>query len=258
MNLFKSDKKIYKKSQSNVPQVGKRSIATLFTKNIIIVFIGITVVLGCNVENDDNLQAEIDVLKTQINALSSSSGMTITDLQNTITTLQTQLNALSSSSGMTITDLQNTITTLQTQLSSLSGASAMTIDTLQTQINALSGSDVTITDFQNTITTLQTQLNALSGSSGMTITNLQNTINALQTQVNALSGESDITVLQNQISGLSTREFNTLSAAGNNSPNGLWSDGETMWVADNFDMKIYAYNLGTKVRDAAKDLIRSE
>ena len=33
----------------------------------------------------------------------------------------------------------------------------------------------------------------------------------------------------------------------------LWSDGTTMWVADNADNKLYAYNLSTKARDASKD-----
>ena len=28
------------------------------------------------------------------------------------------------------------------------------------------------------------------------------------------------------------KDFDTLSAAGNNTPAGLWSDGTTMWVAD--------------------------
>ena len=53
---------------------------------------------------------------------------------------------------------------------------------------------------------------------------------------------------------VSSKEFNTLSDAGNNDPRGLWSDGTTMWVADNDDNKIYAYNLSTKARDAAKDI----
>ena len=48
-------------------------------------------------------------------------------------------------------------------------------------------------------------------------------------------------------------DFNTLNDAGNNSPAGLWSDGTTMWVADNDDLKIYAYNLATKARDEDKD-----
>ena len=50
-----------------------------------------------------------------------------------------------------------------------------------------------------------------------------------------------------------SEDFNTLNAAGNNTPTGLWSDGTTMWVADLTDDKIYAYNLSTKARDPAKD-----
>ena len=39
------------------------------------------------------------------------------------------------------------------------------------------------------------------------------------------------------------KDFDTLSAAGNNHPAGLWSDGTTMWVADGGDDKIYAYKM---------------
>ena len=48
-------------------------------------------------------------------------------------------------------------------------------------------------------------------------------------------------------------DFNTLSAAGNDILAGIWSDGTTMWVTDLADDKLYAYNLATKMRDAAKD-----
>ena len=51
----------------------------------------------------------------------------------------------------------------------------------------------------------------------------------------------------------STKDFDTLSAAGNNLPRGLWSDGTTMWVSDSSADKIYAYNLATKARDSTKD-----
>ena len=59
----------------------------------------------------------------------------------------------------------------------------------------------------------------------------------------------------------STREFNTLSAAGNTNPLGLWSDGTTMWVSHNPEQylgdtsspKLFAYNMSTKARDSAKD-----
>ena len=52
----------------------------------------------------------------------------------------------------------------------------------------------------------------------------------------------------------SSKDFNTLSAAGNTSPDGIWSDGTTMWVSDATDVKVYAYNLATKARDDSKDV----
>ena len=36
-------------------------------------------------------------------------------------------------------------------------------------------------------------------------------------------------------------EFSTLDAAGNDSPLGIFSDGRTMWVADYYDNRVYAY-----------------
>ena len=53
-----------------------------------------------------------------------------------------------------------------------------------------------------------------------------------------------------------SKDFDTLAAAGNGSPRGIWSDGTTMWVVDddgNFADKIYAYDLATKSRDTSKD-----
>ena len=48
-------------------------------------------------------------------------------------------------------------------------------------------------------------------------------------------------------------DFGGLITAENNLPLGMWSDGTTMWVTDLHDDKLYAYNLGTKARDASKD-----
>ena len=45
------------------------------------------------------------------------------------------------------------------------------------------------------------------------------------------------------------KDFST--RVGNTAPQGIWSDGTTMWMAD--WNKIYAYNMATKARDAAKD-----
>ena len=47
-------------------------------------------------------------------------------------------------------------------------------------------------------------------------------------------------------------DLDGLRAAGNGNPTGIWSDGTTMWVADERDDKLYAYNTdGT--RDSSKD-----
>ena len=51
-----------------------------------------------------------------------------------------------------------------------------------------------------------------------------------------------------------SKDFNTLSAAGNTSPWGIWSDGTTMWVADLNDDKIYAYRMSDMSRDSSKDI----
>ena len=52
----------------------------------------------------------------------------------------------------------------------------------------------------------------------------------------------------------SSKDFGTLTAAGNTTPDGIWSDGTTMWVSDTGDDKVYAYTLASKARDAGKDI----
>ena len=42
---------------------------------------------------------------------------------------------------------------------------------------------------------------------------------------------------------VSDEEFTKLSAAGNNSPRGIWSDGDVMYVADASDGRVYTYNM---------------
>ncbi len=49
------------------------------------------------------------------------------------------------------------------------------------------------------------------------------------------------------------RDFNTLAGAGNDSPEALWYDGTTLWVADSVDGKIYAYDLATTQRVPGRD-----
>ena len=63
---------------------------------------------------------------------------------------------------------------------------------------------------------------------------------------------SDPTVLPTH-TNVSGNDFDTLKAAGNRSPQEIWSDGTTMWVADWGREKIYAYSMSTKARESAKD-----
>ncbi|MDE2887995.1 MAG: fibronectin type III domain-containing protein [Gemmatimonadota bacterium] len=50
-----------------------------------------------------------------------------------------------------------------------------------------------------------------------------------------------------------SKDFNTLNAAGNDDPEGIWSDGTTMWVADQSEEKLYAYDMTTRERVPARD-----
>ena len=84
--------------------------------------------------------------------------------------------------------------------------------------------------------------------------------------VESVSGESDttnncssgvrVTVEQTNPAAFArnpSQDFKVL-APGNTSPWGLWSDGETMWVSDEFGGRIYAYDLDTKERITEKEL----
>ena len=48
-------------------------------------------------------------------------------------------------------------------------------------------------------------------------------------------------------------DFDTLAAAGNESPHGMWSDGTTLWVVDSADRQIYAYDLSSIERVPSRD-----
>ena len=46
-----------------------------------------------------------------------------------------------------------------------------------------------------------------------------------------------------ELERVSDEEFTELSKASNNSPRGIWSDGEVMYVADESDDRVYSYNM---------------
>ena len=49
-------------------------------------------------------------------------------------------------------------------------------------------------------------------------------------------------------------DFDGLIAAGNTKPRGVWSDGTTMWVANEANDKVYAYRMSDGTHDAARDI----
>ncbi|MCY4582524.1 MAG: hypothetical protein OXE50_06975, partial [Chloroflexi bacterium] len=49
-------------------------------------------------------------------------------------------------------------------------------------------------------------------------------------------------------------DFDTLRAAGNTHPLGLWGDARTLWVVDNDDSKLYAYDRASRERAPARDI----
>ena len=57
------------------------------------------------------------------------------------------------------------------------------------------------------------------------------------------SGEEDADDDPRELERVRNEEFSKLSRAGNNSPRGIWSDGDVMYVADANDDRVYSYNM---------------
>ena len=57
------------------------------------------------------------------------------------------------------------------------------------------------------------------------------------------SGEEDADDDARELERVRDEEFSKLSRAGNNSPRGIWSDGDVMYVADANDDRVYTYNM---------------
>ena len=69
----------------------------------------------------------------------------------------------------------------------------------------------------------------------------------LNTELAAL--ETEAKPLRNR-----SRDFRRLGAAGNSRPSHLWSNGNTLWVADNEDPLLYAYDLASQERRPDEDI----
>ena len=56
-------------------------------------------------------------------------------------------------------------------------------------------------------------------------------------------GEEDADDDARELERVREEEFTELSKASNNSPRGIWSDGDVMYVADESDDRVYSYNM---------------
>ena len=56
-------------------------------------------------------------------------------------------------------------------------------------------------------------------------------------------------VLESSTNWIPTKDFNSLTDAGRIDPQGIWSDGATMWVVNDFYDTIYSYDMTTKRRN---------
>ena len=70
------------------------------------------------------------------------------------------------------------------------------------------------------------------------------------------SGEEILAYNRSNVSRATSEDFAsaTLLAAGNTSPLGIWSDGETMWVVDDDDTQLYGYSMSSKSRDEDREI----
>ena len=70
------------------------------------------------------------------------------------------------------------------------------------------------------------------------------------------SGAADKLYAYNRSDGSrdTTNDFENLNGAGNNEPEGICSDGTTMFVADSGDDKLYAYKMSDTTADSTKDI----
>ena len=69
--------------------------------------------------------------------------------------------------------------------------------------------------------------------------------------VSGLRGSGTLTIREST----APENLDMLAAAGNRDPRGIWSDGDTLWVADGEDDRLYAYALAGGARREARDIV---
>ena len=143
----------------------------------------------------------------------------------------------------------------------LSGFSEMR--SLKLNDNGLSGSIPSQLGDLTTLTRLHLHNNQLTGAVPLEVRSLT-ALTHLRLDGNAglcspaslqqwLAHRDNLIALCTQGTRVPGEDFNSLLAAGNLLPSGMWSDGTTMWVSDSDTDQLHAYKMSDKTRDSSKD-----
>ena len=128
------------------------------------------------------------------------------------------------------------------------------VERVTVDATAASGNSATITPADADPNTSGHQVDLAAPEPGGTPTTTAIAV-AVRTTDNQLNTYT-ITVTRQASPFAPDRNIDTLKSAGNDAPEGIWSDGTTMWVSDRLDGKVYAYVLATGARDPGKDINR--
>ena len=126
-------------------------------------------------------------------------------------------------------------------------------------------------DVPNTTVSTTVAVGAVSTDSIVTIDPMDADVDADGHQIDLVEGANRVTVTVESSDGTVTETYTVVVnrasavpwsalpdfkalASRNADTRAIWSDGDTMWVADHRDDKIYAYDLATMDRDSNKDI----
>ena len=109
------------------------------------------------------------------------------------------------------------------------------------------GAGVAFSGIDEDTNTAGHQVNLSAGKNTVTITVTAADSSTQDYTVNVNQGDTDT------FGWKAASDFDGLIAAQNADPYGIWSNGATMWVADYTEVKLYAYRMSDKARDADKD-----
>ena len=173
--------------------------------------------------------------------------------------------------GSNITDSDLNVSTPANESTTIAPSRQVVAETINSNLNDASVSQKGFVELA-TNTETQTGTDAVRAVTPASLASLTATASrrglielATQTEVDSGSDtEKGLTssTIQNLLTSFSyprnsSIDYDTLSAAGNNDPRGIYSDGETIWVVDSTDVIVYAYESDSKNRKSSLDITNS-